>query len=161
MAHAEVLVDDCYYGDQDRAQYRHMIGLPGHGPSLLVMGGGTLGEMEDFFVKVIRQLKCAATVYIVGVERRLRNLSSNCLIRNQAPGPLTARLLGYTDARPYFRAVDAVLTKPGVSVAEALAVGIPTILAFPVPGHDELALEELLAVRAGRLPSRHRPSRFP
>ncbi len=143
VAHAGILVDDCYYGDQDRAQCRHMIGVPGRDPSLLVMSGGTAWRMEDF-VKVICLLKCAATVYVVGVSDTQKS-QLELVIRNQAPGPLTVRLLGYTDARPYFRAVDAVLTKPGVSVAEGLAVGIPTILAFPVPGHDELALAELLA----------------
>ena len=143
VAQVGILVDEWYYGEQDQTQYRRMIGVPERDPSLLVMSGGTAWRMKDF-VEVICQLRCAATVYIVGVGDVLKP-RLEFLIRNQLRGPATVRLLGYTDARPYFRAVDVVLTKPGVSVAEGLAIGTPTILAFPVPGHDELALVELLA----------------
>ena len=128
VAQVGILVDEWYYGDQDQMEYRRMIGVPEHDPSLLVMSGGTAWRMEDF-VKVICQLKCAATVYIVGVSDLLKP-QLELLIRNQLRGPITVRLLGYTDARPYFRAVDAVLTKPGVSVAEGFAIGIPTIWRF-------------------------------
>ncbi len=142
VAQVGILVDECYYGERDRTQYRRMIGAPEHDPALLVMSGGTAWRMEDF-VRVICQLQCAATVYIIGVDDVLKP-QLEFLIREQLRGPATVRLLGYTDARPYLRAVDVVLTKPGVSVAEGLALGIPTILAFPIPGHDELALDELL-----------------
>jgi len=143
VAHVGILVDEWYYGEQDPMQCRRMIGVPENRPSLLVMSGGTAWRMEDF-IRVICQLECAATVYVLGVGDDLKP-QLELLIRTRLRGPVTIRLLGCTDARPYFSAVDAVLTKPGISVAEGLAIGIPTIVAFPVPGHDELALVELLA----------------
>ena len=143
VAQVGILVDEWYYGDRDQVQHRRMIGAPEDGLSLLVMSGGTAWRMEDF-VTVICQLQCAATVYVLGVSDVLKPQLES-LIGSRLRGPATVRLLGYTDARPYLSAVDAVLTKPAVSVAEGLAMGIPTIVAFPVPGHDELALVELLA----------------
>ncbi len=63
------------------------------------------------------------------------------------------RVIGFTDEiHQWMSAADLVLTKPGgLTVAEALACGVPLVLMNPIPGQEErnsdFVLEQSAAIK--------------
>ena len=64
---------------------------------------------------------------------------------------LELHVFGWSDSIPeLMAAADLLITRPGgVTVSEALAAGLPTILAFPGPGMEEQNLEFLVGRKVG------------
>jgi processive 1,2-diacylglycerol beta-glucosyltransferase len=64
---------------------------------------------------------------------------------------LDLRVFGWSDSIPELMgAADLLITRPGgVTSSEALAAGLPLILAFPVPGMEERHLKFLVERKVG------------
>lgn len=111
-----------------RAAAAAALGLDRTRPTVVVMGGGLgLG------VKPLAHAAACADVQVVALCGRSRHA-----LDSLASAP-NVRAVDYVDdVRPYLAAADVLVTKPGgLSTSEALALGLPMILANPIPGHEE------------------------
>jgi len=109
---------------------------------VLVMGGGLgIGPIEEIVAHLRRVTTPLQTVVVTGMNRRLyQRLSA------RRDGVV---VYGYTDRiHDLMAASDLCVTKPGgLTIAEAAAVGLPSLLIDPLPGHEEANTEIL--VRGG------------
>jgi processive 1,2-diacylglycerol beta-glucosyltransferase len=119
-----------------RRVIRDELGIPPDRTAVLVMGGGLgIGPIVRILhaLRDLRDSVCA--VAIVGrnarLERRLLHLADG------VGYPL--RVLRFVEnVHEYMRACDMLVTKPGgMTCAEALVAGIPTIIFKPLPGQEE------------------------
>jgi len=125
---------------------------------VLVMGSG-MGPAQ--LEAVIRNLEmCRQPIQVLAVSGRNRTLRMRLeALRRQIA--LDLHPFGWTDSVPELMgAADVLITNPGgVTTAEAMAAGLPTILAFPIPGTEEQHLYML--VRRGVALSAARPQEIP
>jgi processive 1,2-diacylglycerol beta-glucosyltransferase len=138
-----VSIDPAFTLTFDRAELRRALGLDVRRPVVLVMGGG-MGPAT--IEAVIRSLEvCPQPIQVIAVAGRspllLKQLES---LRRQIA--LDLHIFGWTETIPEFMGAASVLiTKPGgVTTAEALAAGVPTILTYPIPGTEEHHLRLLV-----------------
>ncbi len=129
---------------EDPQALREQLGLDAARPLILVMGGGVgFGPLEQVARAVAGARLPAQIVVLTGSNERLRERLE------QRPLPPTARVQGFTpDVHLWMRAADILLTKAGPnSIAEALAVGTPTVLWGAIPVQETPNVEWV--VRAG------------
>lgn len=139
---ARIAVDgipiDPRFGDRSRtrAELREQLGLPGHRPVILVMGGGLgLGPVAATTRALASLDRDATTVVIVGKNRTLQSRVEEAARSSAAD----TRVLGFVEnVDEYMRASDVLLTKPGgLTTSEALSAELPMILIKPLPGQEE------------------------
>lgn len=123
---------DAYRQGQTRDAARAALGLPAEGDCLLVMGGSMgAGSLLQLTKCLLADAPGAHIVVIAGSNRKTAE-------RLQALAGQDARLtvLPFTKQVPlYFRACDALFTKPGgLTSTEAAVSGIPIIHTAPIPG---------------------------
>lgn len=137
-----VPVDPAFALSFDRAEIRRALGLQPNHPVVLVMGGGMGTAPLD---SIIRSLEmCRQPVQVLAVAGRNREMRQRLeALRGQVA--LDLHVFGWSESIPEFMgAADLLITKPGgVTTSEAMAVGLPTILAFPAPGMEESHLKFL------------------
>ncbi len=145
-------VDPAFARPSDQETARREFGLSGARPVVVLSAGGHgVGPLEEFYRAL---LACSTPSRIVAVCGR--NEDARRRLTAIAPPPRhRALVLGYTDQmRTLMAAADLLVTKPGgLTVSEALAVGLPMALIRPIPGQEERNADFLLkggaAVRAG------------
>ena len=129
-------VDPAFALPFDKNELMKALGLDARRPVVLVMGGGMGPVPLD---NVISSLElCNAPMQILAVAGRDRFLRQRLeLLRGRLAVDL--HLFGWTENVPELMAVsDLLITKPGgLTVAEALAAGLPMILTHPIPGPEE------------------------
>jgi processive 1,2-diacylglycerol beta-glucosyltransferase len=146
-------VDPAFALPFDRKEIQQAFGLDPRRPVVLVMGGG-MGPMP--MEEIIQSLEpCELPLQVMTVAGHDQGLRAR-LERLKAKSTLTLHSFGWSDRIPELMAAASLLiTKPGgVTTSEALAAGLPMILAHPIPGPEERHsrfLEGLgVAVRAYR-----------
>lgn len=135
-----------------REEARQRFGLASGLPTLLVMGGGF--GLVDGLEELLRRLAGPGRPWQVavvtgrneGLAHQLRSFSAV-----EAPG---ARIFGFVEeVAALMGASDLLLSKPGgLTVAEALASGLPLVIRRPIPGQEEGNARFLLAEGAAIQP---------
>jgi processive 1,2-diacylglycerol beta-glucosyltransferase len=138
----------------DRRKIRQRCQLDRARPVVLLLAGGFgVGSTEE----ALRELMSIdADVQIVvisgrneGLQRRLDGLASDFTC--------PVRVLGYTDLmHEWMAAADLVVSKAGgLTVAEALACGVPMVVVDPIPGQEQrnsdYVLERGAAIRVNNM----------
>lgn len=152
-------IDPGFNSSFDRAELLHSLGLVPRRPTVLVMGGGMGPAPLDQIVEKLEGCELPLQVIaLAGHNRAMRRKLE------RLRGRLALKLypFGWTSRVPeMMAAADLLITKPGgVTVAEAMAVGVPLLLTEPIPGPEERHLRYLVergaAVHApalGQLPN--------
>lgn len=136
------------------AALRTRLELPLDRPVILMMGGGLGLSPLAKLISALAELEIpVCAVIIVG---RNRSLETKVLAAADETGyPL--RVLRFVDnVYDYMHASDVLVTKPGgLTTAEALVAGVPTILFKPLPGQEErnvrFLTERHAAIRSKKL----------
>jgi processive 1,2-diacylglycerol beta-glucosyltransferase len=133
----------------DPAACRQALGIPEDERVILVLSGGIgVGRIEQVVTELARR-RVAASVWVsagndAGRRRQLEALASSL--------PLRVHAFGFVDnIEDYLGSADVLVTKPGgLTVSEALARRLPTVLIDPIPGQEE-ANARFLASRGAAL----------
>lgn len=138
-----VPVEPVFAISYDRAELRRALGLHTKRPVVLVMGMGMETAPINAIVRSMELCRQAVQVIVVAGRNRGIRLHLEALRRQLA---LDLRVYGWTDSIPELMgAADLLITRPGgVTTSEALAAGLPMILACPNPGAEESHLKFLV-----------------
>lgn len=153
-----VPVEPVFAISYDRAELRRALGLHLKRPVVLVMG---MGMDPPPLEAIIRSLEvCRQPVQVIAVAGRNSAIRMHLeALRRQLA--LDLRVYGWTDSIPELMgAANLLITRPGgVTTSEALAAGLPMILACPNPGIEETHLKFLVQRGVGL--SAARPEEIP
>jgi processive 1,2-diacylglycerol beta-glucosyltransferase len=119
----------------DAAALRRKHALDPGRPLLLVLCGGFgVGPVESLVESLIAAVKNAQLVVVAGRNEALRQGLERVARRGDVP----ARVLGFTTEMHEWMAVaDLAVTKPGgLTTSEALALGLPIVVANAIPGQE-------------------------
>jgi processive 1,2-diacylglycerol beta-glucosyltransferase len=138
----------------DKPELLRALGLDGHRPVVLVMGGGMGPAPLEAIVESLALCRFPLQVLVVaGHDRALKQTLEQ--LRRKVT--LDLRVFGWVDTIPELMGVaDLLITKPGgLTIAEALSAGLPMIVTHPIPGPEERHVRYLeqhgLAVQAKTL----------
>ncbi len=109
---------------------------------LLLCGGFGVGPIGELLHELRHMPTDAQVVVIAGRNEVLRAR----LAEQAQAGPPRVRVAGFTDKmHEWMQAADVVVTKPGgLTVAEALACGLPLVIVNPIPGQETRNSDYLL-----------------
>lgn len=109
---------------------------------LLLCGGFGVGPIGELLHELMHMPTDAQVVVIAGRNEALRTR----LAEQAQAGPPRVRVVGFTDQmHAWMQAADVVVTKPGgLTVAEALACGLPLVIVNPIPGQETRNSDYLL-----------------
>ena len=143
-----VPIDPAFALSFDRAELRRALGLHPTRPVVLLMGGGVKSAPLDTIVQGLEL--CSHPVQVIAVAGRDRDMRGR-LDAMQGQLALDLHVFGWSESIPeLMAAADMLITKPGSVVAsEALAAGLPTIVAYPVAGMQERHLRFLVEKNLG------------
>ena len=136
-------IDPGFSFNFDRIELLRSLGLVSRRPVVLVMGGGMGPAPLDEIVESLE--RCDLPLQVIAIaghnramRRRLEKLSGRLALKLHP--------FGWTSRVPeMMAAADLLITKPGgVTVAEAMAVGVPLLLTEPIPGPEERHLRYLV-----------------
>ncbi len=132
-------IDPNFSDLQSRGEIEAELGLSNSKFRILLMGGGLgIGPIEKIALGIVSLDRSIELVVVAGRNRslleRLTKLEKNMIV------------LGYVNnMHSLMAASDLCLTKPGgLTIAEASAMGLPTVLFDPLPGHEEANSETLV-----------------
>jgi processive 1,2-diacylglycerol beta-glucosyltransferase len=106
--------------------------VPGRALVLVLCGGFGVGPVEEVVTRLVAALPLAQVVVVAGrneaLQKRLQSVASSPLVK----------ILGFTrEMHEWMAIADLAVTKPGgLTVSEALAMGLPLVLANPIPGQE-------------------------
>jgi processive 1,2-diacylglycerol beta-glucosyltransferase len=143
-----VPIDPAFALKFDRTEVRRALGLHPTRPVVLLMGGGIRPAPLDIIIKNLEM--CRHPIQVLAVTGRDRNMRRR-LEALRGHLALDLHVFGWSDSIPELMgAADLLITRPGgVTTSEALAAGLPPILAFPVPGMEERNLKFLVERKVG------------
>ena len=127
----------------DRGEILRSLGLVARKPVVLVMGGGMgPAPLDEIVLSLERCQLPVQVVAVAGHNRRMRRRLEK--LRGRAAVDLHA--FGWTTRIPeLMSAADLLITKPGgLTVAEAMATGVPLLLTEPIPGPEERHVQYLV-----------------
>ncbi len=128
-------VDPAFADSPDVPALRKKHGVSAELPLLLVLCGGFgVGPIDDLVGSLWRSLRRAQMVIITGRNEELRHRLSP-LAEN---APIPTRVLGFTtEMHEWMSIADLAVSKPGgLTTSEALARGLPMVVANPIPGQE-------------------------
>lgn len=131
----------------DSSQVLRNLNLSQDRKTILLMGGGAGVLPMDRILEMCMEIdKPLQFITIAGNNRQLYRK----LMRMATSSKHPVRVLGYIDnVHEIMSAVDLLISKPGgMTVSEALALGVPLIIYRPIPGQEEANTSYLLARRA-------------
>lgn len=130
----------------DRPKLRRELGLADRFTALLTAAAGLPGDVRDIAAEVAGSgiQVAAVTGHNPRLKRRLDTLAKKADL---------VKVFGYTnDMHKMMRAADVLVGKAGgLTVSEALAVGLPLIIYNPVPGQEIYNVDFLVNYGAGML----------
>jgi processive 1,2-diacylglycerol beta-glucosyltransferase len=143
-----VPIDPAFALSFERAELRRAFGLHPSRPVVLVMGGGIRPAPLDTIIQSLEL--CRHPVQVLAVTARDRSMRQR-LEATRGQLALDLHVFGWSESIPELMATaDLLITKPGgLTASEALAAGLPMILAFPVPGLEERNLKYLVDRNVG------------
>lgn len=120
----------------DEAEVLRALGLDPHRPVVLVMGSGMGPAPLDEIIQSLE--RCGLPLQVLALSGRDHAVKAR-LEGLRGRIALDLHVFGWSDNVPeLMTAADLLITKPGgVTVAEALAVGVPMLLTHPIPGPEE------------------------
>jgi len=120
----------------DKPELYRALGLDSRRPVVLVMGGGMGPAPLDGIVRSLEL--CGLPLQVLAVTGHDEPMRSR-LESMRGRIALDLHIFGWTETIPeLMTAADVLITKPGgMTVAEALATGLPMILTHPIPGPEE------------------------
>lgn len=127
-------VSEMFSKPYNKEVYLETLGLKNK-PTILIMGGSLgFGNIENVFEILLTSLTGYQIVAICGKNLKLYNNLKIYESQNS-----NVKIIGYTDRIAlYMAASDILLTKPGgMTISEALNIGIPLALISPIPGQEE------------------------
>lgn len=127
-------VSEVFSKPHNKEVYLETLGLKNK-PTILIMGGSLgFGDISNVFETLLTSLTGFQIVVICGTNFKLYNNLKIYESRNS-----DVKVIGYTDKIAlYMAAADILLTKPGgMTISEALNIGIPMALMSPIPGQEE------------------------
>ena len=130
------------------AELRAEKGLPADRPVILVMSGGNaIGPLMEILEVLARVPEDFTAVVITGKNEKTRK----ALAEAKEKFHFTLHLPGYVDdMHKWMRLADFLISKAGgLTVSEALAVGLPILVVRPTPGQEEANTDFLLKAGAG------------
>ena len=129
-------VDPAFSLPFDKGEVAQALGLDARRPVVLVMGGG-MGPMPLDQV-VLTLERCGLPLQVLAVCGR-HEIQKQRLEQLRGKVALDLHVFGWSESIPeLMSAADLLVSKPGgVTIAEALAVGIPMVLTHPIPGPEE------------------------
>jgi processive 1,2-diacylglycerol beta-glucosyltransferase len=119
----------------DRAALRLKHGVEGKEPVLLVLCGGFgLGPVEVLVRALWSHVRGVRMVVVAGRNEPLRKTLEAAARRAEVP----TRVIGFTsEMHEWMGLADLAVTKPGgLTTSEALACGLPLVVANPIPGQE-------------------------
>jgi processive 1,2-diacylglycerol beta-glucosyltransferase len=101
---------------------------------LILCGGFGVGPVEELVHRVALALRGVQVVVIAGRNRELEQRLS----RWAAEGAARLRVLGFTtEMHEWMALADLAISKPGgLTTSEALACGLPLVVAHAIPGQE-------------------------
>ena len=120
---------------KDAAALRRKHGVQADRPLVLVLGGGFgVGPVEALVEGLWSGVQGAELVVVAGRNEALRKR----LEKRAGAAPVTTRVLGFTrDMHEWMALASLAVTKPGgLTTSEALACGLPLVVANPIPGQE-------------------------
>jgi len=130
----------------ERAKLRRELGLGDRFTALLTAAAGLPGDVRDIAAQLAGWgiQVAAVTGHNSRLKRRLDTLAKKADL---------VKVFGYTnDMHKMMRAADVLVGKAGgLTVSEALAVGLPLIIYNPVPGQELYNVDFLVNYGAGLL----------
>ena len=139
-----VPIDPAFEGDFDGVALRATHGLRPDVPVVLLMGGSLgLGSMEAAVRALLATHQPLDLVVVAGHNETLRQRLESI----ETDGPARLRVFGFVDFVPELMAVaDLFVSKPGgLSMTEAMTMGVPTLAVDPLPGQEVANLRHLAA----------------
>lgn len=126
-----------------REQCAVELGLPPDRPTILLMGGGAgLGTLPEIAARLMHLPGDFQLMVIAGSNAAA--LPALAALAKSYPGRL--HFCGFTPrVHAYMACADLLITKPGgLTVSEALAIGLPMLLYAAIPGQEERNADFLL-----------------
>ncbi len=135
-------IDPAFGLAYEKRELLRALGLDPRRPVVLTMGGGMGPVPLDDIVQGLEL--CGLPLQVLAVAGQDRSLQAR-LESMRGKIALDLHVFGWTDAVPeLMAAADLLITKPGgVTVAEALTVGVPMVLTQPIPGPQERHVRHL------------------
>lgn len=134
----------------DRQQLKQELGLnPDLPVVLLASGGHGIGPMQELLLGLRALKEPAQIVTIAGNNEALREELTEITQKYDFPYPVIIK--GYVDdIHRWMGAADLLVSKAGgLTVSEALAVGLPLLVVRPTPGQEDGNTDFLLEQGAG------------
>lgn len=141
-------IDPAFALSFGRAEVRRALGLHPERPVVLLMGGSIRPAPLDTITRSLEL--CRHPIQVLAVAGKDHNMRLRLeALRGQLA--LDLHVFGWSDSIPeLMAAADLLITRPGgVTVSEALASGLPPILAYPGPGMEEQHLKFLVERKVG------------
>lgn len=152
-------VEAKFLGPLDRPALLTRLGLTSGAPVVLVMAGAyaMLGGVLDVVRVLVDFPRPVQGLVVCGHDRRLEDQVRARVERSPHP----FRVFGYVDnVEELMTASDLLITKAGgVTVSEALVMGLPMLIYRPIPGQEEGNTRFLLAHGAALAPTTPRALR--
>jgi processive 1,2-diacylglycerol beta-glucosyltransferase len=137
------------FGNQlNRQQFQQQLGLNSEKPTLLLMSGGNaIGPLVEVLKALGRLAERFQIVVITGRNHKLYHQLKETMTVLQLAGDV----LGYVEnVHEYMAAADLLISKAGgLTVTEALTIGLPMAIIQPTPGQEDGNTSFLLNAGAG------------
>ncbi|HEV2425974.1 MAG TPA: glycosyltransferase [Terriglobia bacterium] len=136
-------IDPGFMQRTERPDVLKALGLVARKPVVLVMGGGMGPAPLDAIVRSLEQ--CDLPLQVIAIAGHNRTMRRR-LQKLRGHVTLDLHIFGWTPRVPEFMAAaDLLVTKPGgLTMAEALAAGVPMLLTEPIPGPEERHVKYLV-----------------
>jgi processive 1,2-diacylglycerol beta-glucosyltransferase len=127
----------------ERQDVLRTLGLVTRKPVVMVMGGGMGPAPLDAIVQSLEH--CELPLQVIAIAGHNRNMRRRLqALRGRVA--LDLHIFGWTPrVAEFMAAADLLITKPGgLTMAEALAAGVPLLLTEPIPGPEERHVKYLV-----------------
>lgn len=144
---AGIPIDHDIWKYRSKKQSRKKLGLSVDLPTILIMGGGLgMGVVESF--KKIRNFPTSIQIICVaGKNKELFEKLQKLSAKSKHP-VLLYSYIDFIDV--VMSAADLLISKPGgMTISEALALGLPLIIVDPLPGQEDYNTAFLTTAGAG------------
>ncbi len=124
--------DKIFCNPHSKSECLKILGLKDK-PTILIMGGSLgFGNIETIFETLLPSLSDFQTIIVCGKNKKLYSK-----LEKYNKGDV--HILEFTNQIAYYMSVaDILVTKPGgMTITEALNIGVPMALISPIPGHEE------------------------